>query len=446
MPPSDNYTFSFVPGTLSIEKAPLVVAASDVSRVYGDANPTLTGAITGLKNGDNITAAFSSQANATSPVGTYPMLTVVQDPAGTLGNYNVTTSNGTLTVTPAALSVTAADASRPYGSANPKLTGSISGIKNSDNIVATFATAATVASPVGTYAIGVSLTDPSSKLGNYVVTSVGGTLSVTQATPAMTLSANPGASSAVLVAIVQNAGPPVPTGAVQFSEAGNLLGGPVSLAIASPGTAPQASLQIPLSLGIHTINASYSGDATYTAANADPVTVTVMVGEPKFSLSGAGGNTSASVQAGQTAIYKIGISSQGFLGTVQLSCTGAPAGSTCIVSPDSANLTTNSTVPITVKVSGTEKARSTPTPFRGTTLFVVTGLCMGLVVNLRRKYKTVLVLPLAIIIAGLAACGGHSGRTLPVVPVKPPTAATLVVTAVSGSQTASINLSLIISH
>jgi hypothetical protein len=71
---------------------------------------------------------------------------------------------------------------------------------------------------------------------------------------------------------------------------------------------------------------------------------------------------------------------------------------------------------------------------------------MGLVVNLRRKYKTVLVLPLAIIIAGLAACGGHSGRTLPVVPVKPPTAATLVVTAVSGSQTASINLSLIISH
>ena len=40
-----------------------------------------------------------------------------------------------------------------YGQANPSFTGSIVGLKNSDGITASYATAATVSSPVGTYAI-----------------------------------------------------------------------------------------------------------------------------------------------------------------------------------------------------------------------------------------------------------------------------------------------------
>ena len=441
-----NYTVTSVNGRLTIVKAPLLVSSNNASRVYGDPNPAFTGTIAGQKNGDIFAASFSSVAGLTSAVGTYPITSSVQDPVGKLENYDVTPTNGVLTISPAALNVTAADASRPYGSANPVLTGSISGIRNSDNITVAYSTAATPGSPVGTYPIVASLIDPNFKLGNYAVTSSAGTLIVTRATPAITLTANPGASSAMLIAVVQTAGPTLPTGTVQFSEGGNSLGGPVSLISTSPGTAAQASLHAALPPGTHVINASYSGDTTYTAVSADAVTVVISAGEPAFSFSSEGGNTSASVQAGQNATYNIFLSSQGSSGTVQFSCAGAPAGTVCTVSPNSASLTANATLPITVTVSGTANARSLPAPFRGTMLLGFAVIVMGVTFGVRRKQNAALALMALLLIMGITACGGDSAPLVPRVPQKPPTTATLVVTAVSGSQTASINLSLIINH
>src|SRR6266566_1735309 len=83
----------------------------------------------------------------------------------------VSGSNEKLTVNPAPLTVTAADAGRLYGDPNPSFTGTITGIKNSDNITATYASAATPASAIGTYPIVPTLVDLDHKLGNYVVTS-----------------------------------------------------------------------------------------------------------------------------------------------------------------------------------------------------------------------------------------------------------------------------------
>ena len=86
----------------------------------------------------------------TSPVGSYPITPTLVDPSGKLGNYTVSSTNGTLNVTAAALSVTASNASRAYGVTNPVFTGTITGIQNGDNITATYATTATVTSPVAT--------------------------------------------------------------------------------------------------------------------------------------------------------------------------------------------------------------------------------------------------------------------------------------------------------
>ncbi|MGH9570432.1 MAG: MBG domain-containing protein, partial [Candidatus Angelobacter sp.] len=41
-----------------------------------------------------------SSATAGSPAGTYPILPTLKDGAGTIGNYALTISNGTLTITP----------------------------------------------------------------------------------------------------------------------------------------------------------------------------------------------------------------------------------------------------------------------------------------------------------------------------------------------------------
>ena len=120
-----NYVVTTNSGTLTITSASLTVTAANATRVYGDANPAFTGTITGLLNGDNITATYSSTAAAVSAVGTYPITPALVDPANKLGNYTVTSNNGTLTVTPAPLTAAAANATRAFGDPNPVFTGTL---------------------------------------------------------------------------------------------------------------------------------------------------------------------------------------------------------------------------------------------------------------------------------------------------------------------------------
>src|SRR5262249_37569811 len=47
-----NYTFSFVPGTLTVNTATLTVTAQNAARAYGATNPTFSVLITGFVNGD----------------------------------------------------------------------------------------------------------------------------------------------------------------------------------------------------------------------------------------------------------------------------------------------------------------------------------------------------------------------------------------------------------
>src|SRR6185436_7565058 len=103
---------NYVLGALSaidqanIAAASLTVTAANQSRAYGVANPVLTGTLTGVQGGDNITATYTTAATAASPVGGYPILPVLNDPAGDLGNYSVTSNNGVLTISEAGATVT----------------------------------------------------------------------------------------------------------------------------------------------------------------------------------------------------------------------------------------------------------------------------------------------------------------------------------------------------
>jgi len=172
-------TVSLLPGVLDPPPpSPLEVTADDTLRTYGSANPSLTGSITGLRNGDNITATFVTTAAISSGAGVYVIAPVLSDPDNKLGNYRLTTHQGVLTVNAAALEVRADNKSRGYGGANPQFTGTIQGIQNSDPISATYATTATPESPVGSYLITPLLNDPLGKLGNYSVTSQHGLLTV----------------------------------------------------------------------------------------------------------------------------------------------------------------------------------------------------------------------------------------------------------------------------
>jgi hypothetical protein len=120
---------------------------------------------------------LSCAAETNSPVGTYPII-----PSGlTATNYALTFSNGTLTVTLYALTVTANNQSRTYGETNPILTGSMVGLEAGDNISAVYATVAQTSSALGSYPITIALLDPDHNLNKYTVTTNNGTLGITPA-------------------------------------------------------------------------------------------------------------------------------------------------------------------------------------------------------------------------------------------------------------------------
>ena len=93
-----GYAASTGSSTLGVARAPLSVKADDQSKLLNAPNPPLTGVLTGVLDGDNITATYTTTAVTTSPVGAYPIVPVLVDPDGRLGNYDVTIVNGTLTI------------------------------------------------------------------------------------------------------------------------------------------------------------------------------------------------------------------------------------------------------------------------------------------------------------------------------------------------------------
>jgi len=190
-----NYNVVYHVGHLTVTPAPLTVTAADQSKVYGTTFSAFTGTIDGLRNGDTITVAYSSPgAAADAPVVDpyYDITATLGDPNGKLGNYNVTYHLGHLTVTPAPLTVTAADQSKVYGTTFSAFTGTIDGLRNGDTITVAYSSPGAAAdAPVVDpyYDITATLGDPSGKLGNYNVIYHLGHLTVT-ARP-VTVTANP---------------------------------------------------------------------------------------------------------------------------------------------------------------------------------------------------------------------------------------------------------------
>uniref|UniRef100_UPI003F7059EA MBG domain-containing protein n=1 Tax=Blastomonas fulva TaxID=1550728 RepID=UPI003F7059EA len=176
-----NYDFSYVPGTLTITRALLTVTANDATREYGLANPTFTGNITGFRNSDTASVVsglvYGSAATIASNVGTF----AITGSGASATNYDFAYVPGTLTITRALLTVTANDATREYGLADPAFTGSITGFRNGDtaSVISglTYGSTAVLNSGIGTYSIiGSGATST-----NYNFSYVPGTLTITPA-------------------------------------------------------------------------------------------------------------------------------------------------------------------------------------------------------------------------------------------------------------------------
>ena len=185
---SANYSFSFVPGTLTIGQATLTVTAANASRAYGAANPTFSASATGALPGDTFTFTESTTATVSSPVGTYAIVPLAA--GASLANYTVVYVNGTLTVGKAVLTVTANNQNIAYGAALPTYTTTLTGFLNGDTqataVTGSPSLTTTPATPVnaGTYPINAALGTLASS--NYSFSFVPGTLTIGQATLTVT--------------------------------------------------------------------------------------------------------------------------------------------------------------------------------------------------------------------------------------------------------------------
>lgn len=168
------------------EQPKLAIAADDLSKAYGaDGTSLLSFSTNGLRSGDTLANALTGTVTLGS-VGTDPTADVFGGPytiaisaTASAQGYSVVTADGTLTVDPAPLTVSAQDARRPVGTPNPPFNADIDGFvlgqdENALNGVLGFSTTATIDSPDGLFPIapfGLSA-------DNYAINFVDGMLTV----------------------------------------------------------------------------------------------------------------------------------------------------------------------------------------------------------------------------------------------------------------------------
>ncbi|MGE5370676.1 MAG: Ig-like domain repeat protein [Solirubrobacterales bacterium] len=146
-------------GTLTITQAALTVTANNATRTYGAADPAFSVTYSGFVSGEDETVlggalSLSTSATASCTPGMYAIT-----PSGQLStNYMITYVDGQLDITKAPLTVTADNALRMVGTANPAFSVTYSGFVNAEDATClggalAFNTTATNASPTGSYSI-----------------------------------------------------------------------------------------------------------------------------------------------------------------------------------------------------------------------------------------------------------------------------------------------------
>lgn len=204
---------------------------------------------------------------------------------------------------------------------------------------------------------------------------------------------------------------------------------------------------LPLAAGTRTAtlalndNANANPPITFTGTATD-----FQMGPP------AGGTTSATVTAGQTATIALQLNPvNGLTGTVTLGCTNAPPAGGCSDSPSSAQISGAAPVPFTVNVTTMARSSILPMARPGVHRHMLSAMPTAIMLLLAstilffvgpRDTKSRVLRPiLALSLLLLASCGGGGSSTTPPSGT-PPGTYTVQATATMAGATRTINLSI----
>jgi len=208
-----------------------------------------------------------------------------------------------------------------------------------------------------------------------------------------------------------------------------------NFAVASSGTTCATSTHIAPN-GTCTISVTFTAPATDTrqatltitsdATNTPTLNIGMVARGSDFSFgTQSGGSTSATTTAGGTATYNLAVTgTTGVTGNAALTCTGAPAASTCTVNPTTITLSDTAPATFTVSVTTTARGMSTPRRFVSPlspnwplpllppaqmTWLLALALVLGMVAISRRRARGALgVAMLAMLL--WTACGGSAKK------------------------------------
>jgi hypothetical protein len=380
------------------------------------------------------TSSSSALSLTTLAVGTH---TIAAQYSGDANYGGDTSAAVTVTITQAA-STTAVTSS-----ANPGLAG--------QSVTLTAKVSSSGPTPTGN----VTFTSGSTTLATVALSGGSAAYTTTSFTKPGTLAitasysgdANTQASAATLSLVIN--GPTLTLSPSSITFPGQYVGTsglPQTVTATNPGSAPLTITSVTTSANFGVLNAcggslaagsscaigvffdpSSSGAVSGTLTIADnaggsPQTIPLSGSGQDFSFTSS--SSTQTVTPGSTATYTIGINPiAGFNQMVALSCSGAPAGSTCSLSPSSIALSgsTPASVTVSVTTAGNSAAAAQPQGPHGTQVPIFFAICglPGLLLLGRGRFalcrgKTAAIYGaalLGVVCFVMAGCGGNSSST-----------------------------------
>jgi hypothetical protein len=417
---TDYSAASPVLANFTINRAPQTIGFTPASPVtYGVSPITLTA--TGGASGNAVTFSVlsgpGSISGSTLTVTGTGAIAVAANQAGNTNYAAATQMTANIVVNQATLTITANNATKIYGTANPTFSGTVTGQQNGDTFTESFSTSATVLSPVGSYAIVPSIagTNP----GDYSEAVSDGSLVITQAGSITNLTASsssitPG-QSLTLSATVAPATTGTPTGTVSFYDGATLLS---TVALASGAASYTTSSLAPGTT--HSFTAAYSGDTNFTASGSTS-SASASVAPLDFTMT-LSGPSSQTMVPGSTITYQVQVTPDYglYAGTVNFAVSGLPPGATATFSP--ASILANGgpqTVTVTIQTATATAKRdaSQQPPGRKLEPFALALLLLFGAGSLRRRGRALRnLLSLVLLLLGGAAatlttsgCGAANG-------------------------------------
>ncbi len=404
------------------------------------------GASPALVSTTSLAANRAAVSTALLPVGVHHLAAVY---AGDANDPPIASGIYVLPITPVQLTALAKAVTMLYGQTVPALTGTLSAplAQDAGNVTAVFSTTATPTSTPGTYPIAASLTG--SAAGNYTVTlgATSGSLAVAQAPSRATLTASSQtpifATTTTLTATIASTTSGTPTGTVSFYDGSTLLNA-TPAALNGAGVATLALTTLPV--GAQNLTAVYSGDVDFIASTSPAIVSTVL--SPEFSITAS--PSTQSVVPSHAVNFTVSLTpvNATFVYPVSLSVSsGLPPGVTASFAPSSIAVGAGaSTTVLTLTASAQARLENSRRPWKqmaGTTLLALTMLPLAFSRRLRKSARRlsragrVLIAVLALAVFGvIAGCGGGGFFS------HPSQSYTVTVTAVSGPNSHSTNLTL----